>query len=1506
MSKSVSIEPPKFVSDEKTYTQYKADLEMWSRISGIEKKVQAEMVVYRLEGHPSRIKEKIMTQIADKLKDNDDGIKELIKFLDDIYGKDDMADVWDKFIEFSTFSRKPNQDIGQFTAEWTNSYHKLKTAGCVYPDIILGFKLLEAAKLSDIDTKLVLTGVDYTSAKEKKNLEKQISDSLKKFTGRAVIRGDSCSVAVKTEPTFLTDMEEVFLSKGWKPPPSKKGGRRRSRSVSPVRMKQSNYKGKKNPLGDNQKPLKCYICKCEHTENCTCACVYHLANKCPNRRKKADEGKPDLSLFMNTHFRSDDQVFLAENDDYVLVVKQTLDNLVLLTVDKHEAVVDCACPTTVSGLKWIENFCADLDEKVVKEESNRMFKFGGGEKRQSKGVVTFPCHLAGKNVRIRTEVVDADFPLLLGNSMLKKVGAVLHLREEKAVIMGCEVKMRETSSGHFSLKIEKPKPGVEYAKIEMNSGTDKSILECLLNKNNEELSKADVEKLHHMFGHVSMKRLRDLIDKSNKMNDKVSGYLEDIQDNCRSCRLHQISKPRPAASLPRAFKFNHVVAMDLKHYEEKNFKYILYLVDMFSRLTVGVFISDKKPETVGEKIMEKWIAVFGRMDTLHSDRGGEFCCEELTNVAEYLGVKSSFTAADSPNQNGINERNHAICDRMIVKMLSQDSEMSAEVALTWALAAKNTLQNVSGFSPFQIVFGQNPSLPSVYTTGPPGLEEVVMSKVVADHINALFLAREAYIAGESDRTLKAALKQRIYKRGEDIQIGDWIYFTRNGKWNGPVKVSAKDGKNLYVVRAGKLLTVNSDHAQLADFEGELVSNPSNPTEVKGSDSLPAPAVEGEKDENAAEKDDNVAGCGRPIPVIMQDVADSTVLDGAETNEHETTNQHDKNINNTTNNNNNNNIEVVTDVGEIRRNDVIRFKKNPGLEWIQGRILSRAGKKGGKYGKWWNVQNTVTGHIEPEDLGNLSSLEKVMTDESNGAEENVENEVFITAIPRYRHNEEGCKAAKEKEFDSWDKYAVYEEVKDEGQVRLDTNWVLTCKVVKGVSVIKARLTIRGDQEDTSGIRKDSPTVRRGNIKVFAAVAAKEHWEIKASDVACAFLQGVAIDREVFVLPPKERRVPGVLWKLLKPVYGLVDAPRGWHLALDDELLKTGCEKCNIDPAMYIQFSNDKGEKKLEGIVLTHVDDLLNGGSSSFQLSVMESVKSAFNFGSDETEAFWYTGMNMTQNNDGIVIDQDHYVRSLELPDMEIARGQKMNDVLNAEGQTLFRGCVAKVLYVGYQSRPDVCFEAKCLSTKFGKATKGDLKSVLKKIQKLQGVPTKMVFPDLGSADEWTLVGYGDAGVRSMPDKISSVGGKVILLVNAAREAACVLNWRSKKLVRKIVSSLAGEALACTATIGEIVYIKAILTQLYGEIVNDIPVIVFTDSKNLYEAVYSSSLVEDPWLIPDIAIIKEAVSVGTISCVRRVASGDMLANCLTKAGASADGLMDVLQTGHYVIPPGLDVV
>ena len=202
------IEPPSFISDTKTYPEYKEDLQMWSRICEMDKKVHAEMVVYRLEGHPSHIKEKIMTQIGEKLKENPDGIKELIAFLDGIYDKDEMADAWDKYVAFSSLSRRSEQPMVEFISDWENMYHKAKKVGCDYSDIIRAFKILEDAKLGEMDVKLVLTGVDYQQGKDKKDLYDQIVRSLKKFKGRSVMssKDDNLDVSVKVEIKWLSEV----------------------------------------------------------------------------------------------------------------------------------------------------------------------------------------------------------------------------------------------------------------------------------------------------------------------------------------------------------------------------------------------------------------------------------------------------------------------------------------------------------------------------------------------------------------------------------------------------------------------------------------------------------------------------------------------------------------------------------------------------------------------------------------------------------------------------------------------------------------------------------------------------------------------------------------------------------------------------------------------------------------------------------------------------------------------------------------------------------------------------------------------------------------------------------------------------------------------------------------------------------------------------------------------------------------------------------------------------
>ena len=192
------------------------------------------------------------------------------------------------------------------------------------------------------------------------------------------------------------------------------------------------------------------------------------------------------------------------------------------------------------------------------------------------------------------------------------------------------------------------------------------------------------------------------------------------------------------------------------------------------------------------------------------------------------------------------------------------------------------------------------------------------------------------------------------------------------------------------------------------------------------------------------------------------------------------------------------------------------------------------------------------------------------------------------------------------------------------------------------------------------------------------------------------------------------------------------------------------------------------------------------------------------------------------------------------------------------------------------------------------------AAVKKLRKLKFQTTKMVFPDLGEVKDWVFIGHSDAGLKSLPDKLSSVGGAVVMLANKRIDKVCLLSWKSKKLIRKVVSSLAGEALAINDTVGEVVYSKAVLRQVFAAEIDEVQVSITTDSNNLFKAIYSISLVEDGCFVPNIAVVKESIEQGVIAEIGRVDSKEMIANCLTKAGASSSLLMEVLRTGTFVLP------
>ena len=141
----------------------------------------------------------------------------------------------------------------------------------------------------------------------------------------------------------------------------------------------------------------------------------------------------------------------------------------------------------------------------------------------------------------------------------------------------------------------------------------------------------------------------------------------------------------------------------------------------------------------------------------------------------------------------------------------------------------------------------------------------------------------------------------------------------------------------------------------------------------------------------------------------------------------------------------------------------------------------------------------------------------------------------------------------KEMNNLETYGTFEEVEEEnveeGANVIGSRWVVTKKERQDgqKEAIKARLVAQGFQESNKP-QSDAPAAHRESFKLFLAVAAMKEFEICSPDICAAFLQAKGLDRDVYVRPPKDIKKDGIVWKLVKPLYGLDDASRRFWLRI----------------------------------------------------------------------------------------------------------------------------------------------------------------------------------------------------------------------------------------------------------------------------------------------------------------------------------------------------------------------
>ena len=376
-----------------------------------------------------------------------------------------------------------------------------------------------------------------------------------------------------------------------------------------------------------------------------------------------------------------------------------------------------------------------------------MFKFGGGTRLQSKGEYSLPVVIAGKEATIITNVVESDIPLLLSRTAMKKAAVKMDLEHDTATIMGKEVALNLITSGHYCIPIDR---------------SEEVPVENVCAVNLDMLSKEDrfktMLKLHRQFAHPPKNRLIALLKDANVWREEYEDIIEQINAECELCKIYAKTPSRPVVGMPMASKFNEKFAMDLKKWNDR---WILHIIDMWSRYTMSIFIDRKKPANIIDVLMTQWIGKFGVMRALMTDNGGEFNSDEMREITSVLNVQLCTTSGESPWQNGLCERVHAVTDMMLVKLEADYGKINSQTLPSWANMARNSLQMWNGFSSHQLVFGENPNLPNIMNNNLPALQGTTSSEVFAEHLNALHAARKAFIQTEADEKIRRALRNKV-------------------------------------------------------------------------------------------------------------------------------------------------------------------------------------------------------------------------------------------------------------------------------------------------------------------------------------------------------------------------------------------------------------------------------------------------------------------------------------------------------------------------------------------------------------------------------------------------------------------------------------------------------------------------------------------------------------------------------------------------------------------------
>ncbi|GJT57624.1 putative ribonuclease H-like domain-containing protein [Tanacetum coccineum] len=319
-----------------------------------------------------------------------------------------------------------------------------------------------------------------------------------------------------------------------------------------------------------------------------------------------------------------------------------------------------------------------------------------------------------------------------------------------------------------------------------------------------------------------------------------------------------------------------------------------------------------------------------------------------------------------------------------------------------------------------------------------------------------------------------------------------------------------------------------------------------------------------------------------------------------------------------------------------------------------------------------------------------------------------------------------------------------------KMKVRTKWVYRNKKdERGVVVRnKARLVAQGYRQE-EGIDYDevfAPVARIEAIRIFLAFASYMGFIVYQIDV----------------------------YKVVKALYGLHQAPRAWYATLSTFLLKSGYRRGTIDKTLFIK--KDKNDIML---VQVYVDDIIFGSTKKSWCDDFEALmKRRFQMSSIGELAF-FLGLQIASTP---IKTQKPLTKDEEAADVDVH---------------LYRSMIGSLMYLT-ASRPDIMF-AVCACSRFQVTPKTSHLNAVKRIFRyLKGKPKLgLWYPRVSSFD---LEAYSDSDYAGANlDRKSTTGGCQFL-------GRRLISWQCKKQTIVATSTTEAEYVAAANCCGQVLWIQ----------------------------------------------------------------------------------------------------